>query len=72
MSATYTTAHGNTESFNPLSKARDQTCILMDTSGILKRLSHKGNSYSLLSPYHFSLSNRLYNFLIHTFTYGHT
>ena len=29
---------------NPLSKARDQTCILMDTSRILKWLSHNKNS----------------------------
>ena len=27
-----TKAHGNARSFNPLSKARDQTCVLMDTS----------------------------------------
>ena len=30
---TYTTAHGNTRSFNLLSGARDGTHILMDTSG---------------------------------------
>ena len=29
---------------NPLSKAQDQTCILMDTSWVLNWLSHKGNS----------------------------
>lgn len=29
---------------NPLSEARDQTCILMDTSWILNLLSHDGNS----------------------------
>ena len=36
---------------NPLSEARDQTCILMDTSWILNPLSHNGNSEisSLLS-----------------------
>ena len=32
---------------NPLSKARDQTCILLDTSWILNLLSHKGNSKPL-------------------------
>ena len=32
LSVTYITAHGNARSFNPLSEARDQTCILMDTS----------------------------------------
>ena len=29
---------------NPLSNARDQTHILMDTSGVLNSLSHDGNS----------------------------
>ena len=33
-SAVYTTAHHNLRSFNPLSEARDQTCILIDTSQI--------------------------------------
>ena len=32
---TYTTAHGDTGSLNPLSKARDRTRILMDTSQVL-------------------------------------
>ena len=30
-SVTYTTAHGNARSFNPLNKAKDQTCILRAT-----------------------------------------
>ena len=29
---------------NPLSEARDRTCIFMDTSQVLNRLSHNGNS----------------------------
>ena len=33
---------------NPLSKARDQTCILMDTSQIFNPLSHNGNSHKCL------------------------
>ena len=33
-SATYSTAHGNAGSLAHLSKARDQTCIFMDTSWI--------------------------------------
>ena len=44
-SATYTTAQGNVrEILNPLSKARDQTHILMDTSRVLNSLNHSGNS----------------------------
>ena len=47
---TYTTAHGNVGSFNPLSKTRDHTCFLMDTSQVLNPMSHNGNfSSSLLS-----------------------
>ena len=33
---------------NPLSKARDQTCILMDTSQVQNLLSHNGDSLKLL------------------------
>ena len=29
---------------NPLSKARDRSCILMDTMSVLNRLSNNGNS----------------------------
>ena len=29
---------------NPTSEAKDQTCILMDTSGVCNLLNHKGNS----------------------------
>ena len=34
--------HGNTTSFNPLSEARDWTCILMITNQILNLLNHSG------------------------------
>ena len=34
MSAIYTTAHSNAWILNPLSKARDRTCVLMDTSQV--------------------------------------
>ena len=34
---------------NPLSKAKDQTCILMNTSQVLNPLSHKGSSSSVTS-----------------------
>ena len=33
--------------FNPLSEARDQTCIFMDTSWVLKPLSHNENSLAI-------------------------
>ena len=36
---------------NPLSEARDRTCILMDTSQILNLLSHNGNSSSPFSVF---------------------
>ena len=34
VSATHTAAHRQHQILNPLSKARDQTCIPMDTSGV--------------------------------------
>ena len=46
---TYAMATATTESFNPLSEARDQTHILMDTSGILNLLSQSGNSLNSFS-----------------------
>ena len=33
---------------NPLSEARDRTCILMDTNRVLNWLSHNGNSRKFL------------------------
>ena len=42
----YTAARGNTRSFNPLSEARDWTCIFMDTNQFLNLLNHNGNSPS--------------------------
>ena len=45
--STYTTAHGNARSFSPLSKARDQTRILMATSWVLNPLSCKENSHQV-------------------------
>ena len=46
--------------FNPLSKARDQTCVLQDTSQILNRLSHNRNSYLLILKKCFWSINRLF------------
>ena len=47
-SAIYIAAHSNAGSFNPLSKARDRTCILMDTRKVLiNPLSYNGNSQKL-------------------------
>ena len=37
-------SHRNARSFNPLSKARNQTRILMDSSQVLNTLSYNGNS----------------------------
>ena len=34
LGRTYTSAHSNAGSFNPMSEARDQTCILMNTSWV--------------------------------------
>ena len=42
---TYPAAHSNAGSFNPLSEAKDQTHVLMDTSQVLNPVSHNGNSY---------------------------
>ena len=44
-------AHGNAASFDPPSKARDWTHILMDTSQILNLLSHNGNSWETVSEH---------------------
>ena len=43
-STTYTEAWGDAGSFNPLSRARDQTSLSMDTCQVLNPLSHNGNS----------------------------
>ena len=47
-SVAYATAQGNTGSFNPLSKARNQTHILEDTSCFFFPLSHNRNTSLLL------------------------
>ena len=44
-SATYTIVHGNARSFNPLSEAKDWTCILMDTNWVLNLLCRNCNSH---------------------------
>ena len=38
---------GQRQILNPLSEARDQTCILMDNSWVLKLLSHNGNYFKI-------------------------
>ena len=43
---------------NPLSKARDRTCVLMDPSGVHNLLSHNGNS-NLHRPCHLMQSSAL-------------
>ena len=49
ISVTYTTAHGNAGFFNPLSKAGDQTHILLDTSWF--RFCHDENSKKFFFPW---------------------
>ena len=40
--------HSNARSFNPLSEARNQTCILIDTSQVLNLLIHNRTSILFL------------------------
>ena len=47
----YTTAHDNARSFNPLSKARDQTHILMDTSWVCYHWATWELIYTYLNHY---------------------
>ena len=44
VSAAYATGHGNIGSLYPLSKAKDRTQILMDTSQVYNLTSHNRNS----------------------------
>ena len=46
--ATYDTVPGSAGSLASLSEARDQLCILMDTSRVLNPLSHSGNSICII------------------------
>ena len=46
-SVTYTTAHSNNGILNPVSEARDQTCILMDTSRICFHCSTMGTPWTI-------------------------
>ena len=45
-------SHSNTGSYNPLSEARDQTWIFMDTSRVRNPLSHNRNSLNLFLNAH--------------------
>ena len=51
--------HCSFQILNPLSEARNQTCILVDTSRVLNPLSHHGNSQSS----HFRKSWLTYGYL---------
>ena len=53
LPATYTTAHDQRRILNPLSEARDGTCVLMDASQIRFHWATMGTSYHFL--YHHSL-----------------
>ena len=55
MSVTFTTAHSN-QILNPVSEARGQSCISMDTTQV--PLSHSGNSVK--TNFFFFLSFRLF------------
>ena len=48
---------------NPLSKARDQICILKDTSWVLNLLSHNGMPSFFLMPDQSFKSNELHVFI---------
>ena len=47
------------QTLNPLSRARGQTCILMDTSWVLNLMSHNGNS-----TWEFLIENGCQEFLL--------
>ena len=56
-SATYTSATATPDPY-PLSEARDQTCILMNTSPVFNPSCHKGYSFGVLSPGHWKLLSK--------------
>ena len=59
MSATHTAPCGNAGSLNPLSKARVQTHILMDTSGVHNPLNQNGPFQDLvILKVYFALAKR--------------
>ena len=60
ISVTYTTAHGNAKSFNPLSEARDWTCVLMDNS----RGRFCWTTRGTLKPYKLLLSTNYYHIIM--------
>ena len=47
-SVTYTTVQGNNSDLTPQCKAKDWTCILMDTSQVFIPLNHKRKSTSYI------------------------
>ena len=63
---------------NQMSKARDRTCILVDTSGVHNQLSHNGNSLVLIfdglllllsySAVHQTVQSKLVHFLLSSAT----
>ena len=59
LSVTYSEAVSSAGSFNPLSKAKDWTCIIVDASWILNLLSHDENALKSV------LSDKLFYFSFH-------
>ena len=61
LSVTYTTARSNAGSFNPLSKARDQTHILMGTTWVCNPSSHNGNSLLFFFKLEYTIATASYS-----------
>ena len=70
--AAYTTAQGNAGSLNPLSEARDGSCILMDTSWIHFRCTTEGTPqfvFMFVSLFWFCKQVHLYLLFIYLFIF---
>ena len=64
MSATYTTAHGNSRSFKPLSETRDRICNLMVPSWIRFPCATTGTpGFLFLDPYCGCTREHIFSFL---------
>ena len=59
--------HHSSRQPNPLSKAKDQICIFMDTSRVLNPLSHNRNSTTSLQFTNYFLLDQRWHYFIHFF-----